>query len=130
MPVSDQFRTDDTATEERTPHTTPRTQCKKDNGSPPPNPWHSLPWRPPPSAFWRLLLPVACAVLLALVVRHCLGRYSAGETKATLAVRPTGRCGGVCRGVFVAMTVCPAFEVAYKEVHDVSPRCNRQAVAT
>lgn len=59
--------------------------------------------------FLHISIVLACVLLLGVEAKTCLERYLQKETRAVLKVEPTGQ------NTFLAFTICPAYEHAYKE---------------
>lgn len=56
----------------------------------------------------KLAIIVTCTLLLFVQSEKCFKRYFQFDTTATLSVKPTGEA------TFLAFSICPAFEEAYK----------------
>ena len=57
----------------------------------------------------KVVIVLICISVLCWQVRKCLDRYLQYDTTTTLSVKRTGD------STFVALTVCPAYESAYKD---------------
>ncbi|TRY78401.1 hypothetical protein TCAL_10417 [Tigriopus californicus] len=56
----------------------------------------------------KVAIVITCTVLLFVQSEKCFKRYFQYDTTATLSVKPTGEA------TFLAFSICPAFEAAYK----------------
>lgn len=57
----------------------------------------------------NIFIAITCTGLLAYQTKVCLEKYLQSETRTVLKIKPTGDA------TFLAFTICPAYESAYKD---------------